>query len=138
MWNWKSLLGSRCFSWSYKDCFSDSRLVESSSVQIDGKQKIFRVVKAFVLVCYCLAVNGLMAYTMRVGANSLAYGLAVFLLVSFVYFVHLYKCEKVDMDSGKLQTIRSFFYALSMIYIMIMLMCFCSLLISSERKTLNA
>lgn len=138
MWNWKNLLGSRCFSWGYKDCFSDTRLVESSTVPIDGKQKIFRVVKAFVLVSYCLAVNGLMAYIMRVGANSLAYGLAVFLLVSLVYFVHLYKCEKVDVDSGKLQIIRSFFYAFSMIYIMIMLMCFCSLLISSaERKTLQ-
>lgn len=139
MWSWKNLFGSRCFSSpGYKDCFTDTRLpVDSSSIQIDGKQKIFRVVKTFVLVCYCLALNVFMAYVMRIGANSLSYGVVTVLLVSFVYFIHLYKCEKVDVDNGNMRTIRSFFYVLSIFYIMVMLMCFCSLLISSERKSLN-
>lgn len=130
MWSWKSIFGGRCFSSNYKDCFPDPRMVETS-VQIEGKQRIVRVVKAFVLICYCLALNGFMAYVMRVGLDSLFYTVAVVLLVSLVYFVHLYMCEKVDVDGGKMRTIRSLLYAFSIIYIMVMLMCLCSLLLSS-------
>ena len=134
MWSLKGFFSSRCFTSAAacKDCFPDARLVEAS-VQIEGKQRIVKVVKAFVLICFCLALNGLMAYTKRYGVNSFSYGIVIITLVSLGYFLHLYFCEKVDVDSGKLRTIRSFFYALAILYIMIMLMCFGSFLLENER-----
>lgn len=133
MWSLKTLFENRCFSSSYKDHLSDSRSVESAT-PIDGKERIYSVVKAFVLICYCLALNCFMAYVMRFGVNHSSYGVAAFLLVSLVYFLYLYKCEKVEVDSGKLQTVRSFFYAFSVIYIMVMLMCVSSLLLINEKS----
>lgn len=141
MWSLKGFFTSRCFSSASncKDCFPDARLVEAS-VQIEGKQRILRIVKAFVLICYCLALNGFMAYMKRYGVSSVSYGIIIISLVSLVYFLHLYFCEKVDVDTGKLRTIRSFFYAFAILYIMIMLMCFGSLLLESknDKILLNA
>ena len=138
MWSFKAFLVSRCFSSanSCKDCFPDPRTIEG---QIEDKQRIFRVVKAFVLIFYCLALNVFMAYTKHYGINSVSYGVVIISLLSLVYFVHLYFCERVDVDTGKFRTVRSFFYALAILYIMIMLLCFASflLLTESDKNSLN-
>jgi magnesium-transporting ATPase (P-type) len=100
---------------------------------MEGKQRILRYVKAFVLIFYCLALNGFMAYIKHYGVNSVSYGVAIISLISLVYFIHLYFCERVDVETGKVRTVRSFFYALAILYIMIMLLCFTSFLLLTER-----
>jgi magnesium-transporting ATPase (P-type) len=132
MWNLKGFLNSRCFTSasSCKDCFPDPRTIEA---QIEGKQRILRFVKAFVLIFYCLALNGFMAYMKHYGVNSVSYGIVIISLISLVYFIHLYFCERVDVETGKLRTVRSFFYALAILYIMIMFLCFTSFLLLTER-----
>ena len=132
MWSLKGFLVSRCFNSasSCKDCFLDPRTIEA---QMEGKQRILRYVKAFVLIFYCLALNGFMAYIKHYGVNSVSYGVAIISLISLVYFIHLYFCERVDVETGKVRTVRSFFYALAILYIMIMLLCFTSFLLLTEK-----
>lgn len=134
MWSLKGFVSSRCFSTASgcKDCFPDPRTIEA---QMEGKQRIVRVVKAFVLIFYCLALNGFMAYMKHYGVNSVSYVIMAISLTSLVYFIHLYFCEKVDVETGKLRTVRSFFYALAILYIMIMLLCFTGFLLLTERDT---
>lgn len=131
MWSIKGLFQSRCFkpASACKDYFPDPRTLEA---QIESKQKILRVVKAFVLIAYCLVLNGFMAYMKYYGVNSVSYGIAIISIISLVCLVHLYFCERVDVDTGKLRTVRSVFYALAILYIMIMLLCFASFLLLTE------
>ena len=132
MWSLKNFLSSRCFTSASccKDCFPDPRSIEAP---MEGKQRILRYVKVFVVMFYCLALNGFMAYTKHYGVSSMSYGIIIISLISLVYFIHLYFHERVDVEAGKLRTVRSFFYALAILYIMIMFLCFASFLLLTER-----
>ena len=63
----------------------------------------------------------------------MSYGVIIISLISLVYFIHLYFHERVDVETGKLRTVRSFFYALAILYIMIMFLCFASFLLLTEK-----
>ena len=63
----------------------------------------------------------------------MSYGVIIISLISLVYFIHLYFHERVDVETGKLRTVRSFFYALAILYIMIMFLCFSSFLLLTEK-----
>jgi magnesium-transporting ATPase (P-type) len=132
MWSLKGFFSSRCFTSANgcKDYFPDPRSIESP---MEGKQRILRYVKIFVLILYCMALNAFMAYMKHYGVNSMAYGIIIISLLSLVYFIHLFFQERVDVETGKLRTVRSFFYALAILYIMIMFLCFTSFLLLTEK-----
>lgn len=132
MWSLKGFPLTKClaFASGCKERFSEAK---NTDERIERRQRIVQTAKAIILICYCLALNIFLGYIKHYGLNSFSHGLLVISLLSLIYILHLLLSEKVDVDSGKMRTVRAFFYTIAILYMLIMFMCFASFLVLTEK-----